>query len=203
MILVSLSAVTAYDNDTVIEDGSQELSTHSTGDAIITQEKTQTDTNTATDNSENLGTVSKDMENPSKNITKDANTTNLKSQTQHRTKISVSDRKGYITTNVQLIATVADKETNTYANGGLVVFKLNGISIGSSTLKSGKAYYTYNTKNLSAGYYLISATYGGEGKYAPSKTIDEGILELLPLPIKIATVNITANQTKVVLKATV
>ena len=197
VILLSLSVASASDNNTISDaDSNQQLSAHSSSDEVINTEKTHINTNTATDNSEDVVTASK-------NITKDANTTNVKSQSQHRTKISVSDRTGYITTNVQLIATVADKETNTYANGGLVVFKLNGISVGSSTLKNGKAYYTCNTKNLSAGFYLISATYGGEGKYASSKTASDAILGLLPLPVKIATVNVTSYQTKVLLKATV
>lgn len=194
---MSLSLVSASDNNTICDaDSSQQLSAHSGSDEVINTEKTQTNTNTPINNS-------KEETTSSKNITKDTNATNIKSESQHRTKISVSDRTGYITTNVQLISTVADKETNTYANGGLVVFKLNGISVGSSTLKNGKAYYTYNTHNLSAGFYSISATYGGEGKYASSKTIDYGILELLPLPTKIATVNVTSYQTKVLLKATV
>jgi hypothetical protein len=197
-MILSLSAVSASDNDTVsaydgdvvnTQDSNQELSSQSTADKVITSEKTQTNTNTTTDNSKSI----------SKNSTND----NLKSESSHRTKISVSDRTGYITTNVQLIATVADKETNTYANGGLVVFKLNGITIGSSTLNNGKAYYTYNSKNLSAGFYTISATYGGYGKYASSKTSEYGLLELLPLPTKIATADVSAYQGMVTLKATV
>lgn len=196
-MLLSLSVVSASDNNTISDaDSNQQLSDYSSSDEVINTEKTHTNTNAAVDNS-------KDISTNSKNISKDVNATTLKTGSQHRTKISVSDRTGYITTNVQLIATVADKETNTYATGGNVVFKLNGISVGTSTLKNGKAYYTYNTKNLSAGFYLISATYAGEGKYLSSKTIDEGILELLPLPTKIATVNITSYQTKVLLKATV
>ena len=190
MLLLSLSAVSAIDNDTVNGDNSnQQLSNHPTSDTIINTENTQAKADTASDTS--------------KVISKKEATANPKSQAQHRTKISVSDRVGYITTNVELVATVADKDTNTYANGGVVVFKVNGLSVGTATLKNGKSYYSYSTKNVSAGNYLISATYSGDGKYASSKTIDDGLLTLRPLPTKIATTNISSNQTKVILKATV
>jgi hypothetical protein len=62
-MILSLSAVSASDNDTAsaydgdvvnTQDSNQELSSQSTADKIITSEKTQTNTNTTTDNSKSI-----------------------------------------------------------------------------------------------------------------------------------------------------
>lgn len=196
VLIISTSIVWAADNETVTEDNSiQQLSTHS-DEKIINSDKTRIDTNATTSNSNSVINNSKD-------ISKDVSDSNIKAQSNHRTKISVSDRTGYITTNVQLIATVADKETNTYANGGIVVFKLNGITVGNATLSNGKAYYNYNSKDLSAKTYSISAVYSGYGIYASSDTTSNGTLKLMALPTKIAVTNVSSYSTITTLKATI
>lgn len=80
---------------------------------------------------------------------------------KHQTKMTVSDKKVAYGENIKLVATVVDKSTGKYATGGNIAFKINGKTIGHTTLVNGKAYYTYNTAGLKPNTYTISVTYGG------------------------------------------
>ena len=86
------------------------------------------------------------------------------------TKTTVSDVTGTAGSKVTITATV--KATNgTKANGGKVVFKLNGLTIGSATVSSGTASITYTIpSSYSKSSYTITAIYGGNSNFKSSST---------------------------------
>ena len=186
-----MSVVCAADNDSSLTD---EISTASSSTV-------NNDVSTIASTSD-YSIDEKEVNTDTKQITKN-NTTQTKTASTHSTKITVSDRSAYVLNNVDLIATVADKTTNTYATGGTVVFKVNGITVGTATLKNGKATYKYSTSKLSAKNYTISASYSGSGIYASSKTTSNGKLTLMPIATKISLNSPSAYSTNVLLKATV
>lgn len=84
------------------------------------------------------------------------------------TKMTVSQVSGY-STSVVLKATVVEKSNSKYLPSGLVVFKVNGKTIGNATLSDGKASLTYNTTQLARGNYKISAILKPTSTYASSE----------------------------------
>ena len=193
-ILLSISAVSAAEN-----------STSDLNEVSDTQDNLYDDTTIKTVSSSSKSTeyIEENKVNTNtKQISKD-NTTQTKTASQHTTKMTVSDRVAYVSSNVNLLATVADKTTGNYATGGTVVFKVNGITVGQSTLTNGKATYKYSTASLSAKNYTISAVYSGSGIYTATKTTTDAKLTLMPIATKMTVSAISAYQTKVLLKATV
>ena len=89
--------------------------------------------------------------------------------TKHTSTITVTNKTIKYGNSVTLVATVADKTLNSYAKSGKVVFKVNGKTVGSTTVSNGKAYYTYNSKSLSVKTYTISAVYGGNSTITSSR----------------------------------
>jgi len=192
-ILLSISAVSAAENSTSDLNGVSDTQDNSYDDTTI---------NTVSSSSKSINMEESKVNTNTKQISKD-NTAQTKTASQHTTKMTVSDRVAYVSSNVNLLATVADKTTGTYANGGTVVFKVNGITVGKSTLTNGKATYKYSTASLSAKNYTISAVYSGSGIYASTKTTKDAKLTLMPIATKMTVSAISAYQTKVLLKATV
>ena len=123
-------------------------------------------------------------------------------QAKNKTKITVSNKTVYVGKNVGLVATVVDQNTKGYVAGGKVAFKVNGITVGVSTITNGKAYYTYSTKNLSPGTYKLQATYGGTSSLYTSQA-QPGYLKIQPLATKISVAKVTSTSKKVTLKATI
>ena len=75
--------------------------------------------------------------------------------------MSVSNRLVYSYTNVTLTATIVDKLLNSYLSEGVIVFKINGITVGRADIINGKANLIYDVSDLSPKNYTISAIYAG------------------------------------------
>lgn len=80
---------------------------------------------------------------------------------KHEANIKVENVNVNYSNNALLKATIVDRTNNTYITSGKVAFKINGITVGYSNIKNGKASYFYNTSNLSAKKYNITVVYSG------------------------------------------
>ncbi len=80
---------------------------------------------------------------------------------KHTTAVSVSDKTVEMGSNVQLVATVVDRVTDEYVTGGEVIFEVDGVSVGSSSVSEGKAYLDYDSSTLLPNDYTLSIIYGG------------------------------------------
>lgn len=94
----------------------------------------------------------------------------LKVYPQTTTKVTVNDVSGTAGSKATITATV--KSSNgTNANGGKVVFKLNGLTIGSATVSDGKASITYSIpSSLTKSSYTITAIYSGKSRFKANQT---------------------------------
>ncbi|RAP52612.1 MAG: hypothetical protein BZ138_02940 [Methanosphaera sp. rholeuAM270] len=81
------------------------------------------------------------------------------------TKMTVNKVSGY-SNSVVLKATVVEKSSMTYLPSGTVVFKINGKTIGNSSITDGKVSLKYNTTGLTRGNYTISAFLKPTSTYA-------------------------------------
>jgi len=97
-------------------------------------------------------------------------TSTLKVYPQTTTKVTVNDVSATAGSKVTITATV--KSSNgTSANGGKVVFKLNGLTIGTATVSNGKASISYSIpSSYSKSSYTITAIYGGKSSFKANQT---------------------------------
>lgn len=121
---------------------------------------------------------------------------------KHNSKITLIDKTTSYKNNVQLAATVVDEYTSKYANGGKVAFKVNGKTVGYSTVSNGKAYFTYNTNSLSVKSYSLTASYGGTDLLNSDKASVKK-LTITRAPSKITVSKVSGYSTVVLLKATI
>ena len=133
--LTIISSVSATSNDTTM------VNAESTIDNTINQKY---------DNQQSL-------QDSSIKDSKDLKTATVK----HNSKIKVADTTVTYSNKALLKATIVDKTSNKYITTGKVLFKINGVSIGYTDIKNGKASILYNTKNLTTKNYNISVVYGG------------------------------------------
>lgn len=118
-----------------------------------------------------------------------------------RTKSTVKTISTYVTNTVTLVATIVDKN-NAYVTNGTVVFKINGVTVGKTNVSNGKALLNYNTSNLIAKNYTITAIYGSNSKY--NTTTATSTLSLSRLGTKVIVSNInTKTGTSTNINATV
>ncbi len=111
--------------------------------------------------------------------------------------ITISNKTDYKNNNVQLVVTVANKITGKYADGGKVAFKVNGKTVGYSTISNGKAYYTYNTSKLNAGTYSLSASYGGTNQVTSAKASGSTLkLSLRPVTMTISNKTVSSGDSR-------
>ena len=111
--------------------------------------------------------------------------------TKHTSTITVTNKTIKYGNSVTLVATVADKTLNSYAKSGKVVFKVNGKTVGSTTVSNGKSYYTYNSKSLSVKTYTISAVYGGNSTITSSR--NTGYLKVIKQASSMSVSNKSVN----------
>ncbi|WP_323737132.1 Ig-like domain-containing protein [Methanosphaera sp. ISO3-F5] len=88
------------------------------------------------------------------------------------TRMSVNKVSGY-SDSVVLKATVVEKSTSEYLPSGVVVFKINGKTLGNSTITNGKTSFTYETTHLARGTYTITAILKPTSTYASSSAENE------------------------------
>ncbi len=111
---------------------------------------------------------------------------------KHTTQMTVSNKTVYAGNQIQLVATVYDRITDSYATSGTVAFKVNGKTVGYGNISNGKAYYTYDASSLSAKNYTLSASYGGTNTVASAKTTVDGQLTVLKHSVSMTISNKTA-----------
>lgn len=119
------------------------------------------------------------------------------SQSKNKSKIVVANKTTYYKDKAQLVATVVDKQANTYAQSGKVLFKVNSISIATVNVKNGKAVYVYDTSNLSTKKYNITAVFSGNGQLESSRS-QSSTLKIIKYNTKIASKSITSTYGNVV-----
>ena len=104
--------------------------------------------------------------------------------------MSVSNRVIYYGQNVTLVATVADKVDHSYVSTGVVLFKVNGVTVGKSSLTDGKAYYNYSSYRQLPKTINLSAVYSST-KYLESNRANATLL-IQKLPVLVTANNTTA-----------
>lgn len=92
----------------------------------------------------------------------------LKLTAKRNPAISVKTTSVYSGKSNTLMASITSK-TGKALNGGKVVYKLNGKTIGSTKLSNGVAKYTYSVPSSWKGKYTLTVVYGGYGKYNTAK----------------------------------
>lgn len=96
--------------------------------------------------------------------------------TKDTSKIVASNKTVTDDSKVELVATVVNKNTGKYVDGGNVLFKINGKTLGYANLNNGKAYYRYDITNLSPKTYTINTVFGGTSTLTGSR--DTGYLKI-------------------------
>ncbi|MDO5824978.1 MAG: Ig-like domain repeat protein [Methanosphaera sp.] len=116
---------------------------------------------------------------------------------------TVKDLTGIEGSSVRILAVVKDSK-GAYAHGGNVVFKLNGLSIGTSKVVNGGAAINYTIPtSFTKSSYAITATYSGTGALASSKA-SSTLTVLTPQKTTTSVSDITSSAGKTItVKATV
>lgn len=132
-----------------------------------------------------------------------ATTTGVLKVTKDSSKTTLKNITGVQGSKVRILAVVKDSK-GAYAHGGNVVFKLNGLSIGSSKVVEGGAAINYSIpKSLSKSSYTLTAVYAGTGALASSKA-SSTLKVLIPQKTTTSLSNITSSAGKsITVKATV
>ncbi len=117
-------------------------------------------------------------------------TTELLTILKYNTVVSASNKTVTYNDKIVLVATAVNKQTGNYITSGKVAFKINGKTVGHSTLVNGKAYYTYNTSGLSVKIYNITAVLGSSSNYN-GNTSKVGYLNVTPIETKMTVSNKT------------
>ena len=92
------------------------------------------------------------------------------------TKLSMTNVNAYSNTSTSLTVRVRDSNGRS-VNGGRVVFKVNGISIGYANVTSGSATLRYTPANV-ARNYTLTVKYSGSTRYTPSSTTSKLLVSL-------------------------
>ena len=123
--------------------------------------------------------------------------------TQDSSSVTLKDLTGIKGSKVRILAVVKDS-TGAYAHGGNVVFKLNGLTIGTSKVVNGGAAINYTvSSSLSKSSYTITATYSGTGALKASKS-SSTLKVLTPQTTTTSVSDITSSTGKTItVKATV
>lgn len=129
----------------------------------------------------------------------------------NNTKYGGSTSNGYLTINILgtqtsinnittkpgktalLNATVIDANGNA-VNGGVVVFKINGTTVGQANVNNGQAVYSYNVSMINAGKSTITATYTTNSKYNTSSQNSVLIINKLNTNVSTNNQNTTVGQ---------
>jgi hypothetical protein len=184
VVLVSMMAVSATTNDT-INDDSTGISTVSANEQSNVEsnviEKSivsiNGDSNTDTIDTTSQGTINKTNLIAGDAVANNSSTTTLNKQ-ESNIKTSTSKIDTTVNTNKFLYAKKGDKvnisatvlTVDGKSTAGSVVFKLNGISIGTAKLVNNQASILYDTSSLSQKNYTILAKYGGSTSFNPSQS---------------------------------
>lgn len=197
VFLIGLSTVSAEnttsDNSVISQDNTINDNTNieKTTDTIENDDSNK-DTVGTNDNSK---TISKSS------TTKTTQKSIKTASTKHSTSMSVTNKSIYYKEKVGLKATVVDKNTKQYAQSGNVTFKVNGITVGTTTVNNGKAYLTYDASKLTKSKYTITATFSGTSTLNQNNAT--GYLTLVKRSTKttVSSINATCHD-KVVITAT-
>ena len=118
----------------------------------------------------------------------------IKTSTQkHNSKIKVEDINVTYSQKALLKATIIDKTTNKYITSGKALFKVNGITVGSSNIKNGKASMSYDTKSLTAKKYNITVVYAGNTKINSYRSNATLTVKKMPTRLTLNNVNAKTN----------
>ena len=184
VVLISMMAVSATTSDT-INDDSTGISTVSANEQSNVEsnviEKSivsiNGDSNTDTIDTTSQGTINKTNLIAGDAVANNSSTTTLNKQ-ESNIKTSTSKIDTTVNTNKFLYAKKGDKlnisatvlTVDGKSTAGSVVFKLNGISIGTAKLVNNQASILYDTSSLSQKNYTILAKYGGSTSFNPSQS---------------------------------
>ena len=124
-----------------------------------------------------------------KNIKSNSNTNTVK----HSSKIVVSNLTATYSDKVLLRTTVVDKTLNDYVYNGKVLYKINGITVGTSNIKNGKAFFVYDTSSLKSGKYTISAVYAGSSTVNSNRANGTLTINKIASRLVLSNVNVKTN----------
>lgn len=118
----------------------------------------------------------------------------LKLTAKRNPAITINTTKAYSGKSNTLITTITSK-TGVALNGGKVVYKLNGKTIGSTTLSNGVAKYSYSIPSSWEGKYKLTIVYGGYGKYnTAKKTSTINIIKQVSSKVTIKTTSVMSGK---------
>ncbi len=121
----------------------------------------------------------------------------LKVQSKTVPNISISTTSVVSGKSTTFVATVTDK-SGKKVNGGKLTFKVNGKTIGKTTVSKGVAKIKYSVPSSWKGKYTISVVYGGYGTYtSKTKTTSLQVTKGVSTKITINTTKAVSGQSKV------
>lgn len=191
----------ASDTDTV----SEKITTPSTSDTSSTVSDENTVKTNSVTSTQSSSTVKNTTSVSSSDTNSNTQTKSLKSSnsssSKTSTKMSVTNTTLYGYSNYTMKATVVDNSSK-YVNSGTVAFKINGVTVGNTTVSNGKASYVYPLNGFSAGTYNITAIYSGTTKYSSASAA--GTLNINKYDTKTTVTSVTGKSgSSVTLKAVI
>ena len=167
VILISLTVVSATDNDSI--------------------EKTESDI--ASENDTSVHTYESITKKTTDNVTK---TSTNNEKTASKTTVSPVTIRYNTTTKLSANITTT---TGKKISEGLTVFKINGKTVGYSNVTNGTASYVYNASVLTPKSYNITVKYGGTSKYLESSSNYTLTIAKSSSKIVVKNVEVTSNET--------
>ena len=184
VLLISMMAVTAASNDT-IDNSSADISSLSVNEQsnvesnVIEKSTVSIKGDSSTDPTSitSQNTINNANSIAGDSVVNNSTTTNTLNKQESNLKTSSSKIDTKVSTNKYLFAKKGDKvnitttvlTTDGKSTAGSVVFKLNGISIGTAKLVNNQASILYDTSSLSQKNYTMLVKYGGSTSFNPSQ----------------------------------
>lgn len=195
MIIGSAAATEATSNDTSLS--------LTTSDSVATATSIDTDaqnSSTVNNNNKVISKVETTVNNTTKSSKSAVNTSTKQSSTKTTVNNLTTTRNSQVT-----FKAVVTTDKGVYVKNGTVVFKINGKTIGNTSVSNGGAKLSYkipsNWTNIN---YTITAVYTGNDAYARSTSSNSTLKLKSNLTTKVAVTNITSIQgEKVTFKAVI
>ena len=185
VLLVAMMAVSATSDNAIDNDGTGistvSVNEQSNVESNVIEKSTVSingDSNTNPADISGQSTISKTNNVAGDDAVNNSNTTKTLNKQESNIKTSSSKIDTTVNTNKVLFAKKGDKinisttvlTTTGKSTAGSVVFKLNGISIGTAKLVNNQASILYDTSSLSQKDYTILVKYGGSTSFNPSQS---------------------------------
>lgn len=212
VLLIGIMAVSATGSDTINNDStgvsSISVNEQSNVESNVIEKSTVSingDSSTDPTDTTGQGTINKANSIAGGDVVNNSTTTTTLNKQESNIKTSSSKIDTTVNTNKVLFAKKGDKvnisttvlTTAGKSTAGNVVFKLNGISIGTAKLVNNQASIVYDTSSLSQRDYTILVKYGGSTSFNPSQSTSTLKVSTTINKYTFSQIGDAANRTKV------